>query len=135
MDGFHRAGQERVNAFQVGEQYYFKFYFEETAVFSQINQYYNQYEYRFEVPAGRFEWVKEFLADAGYDLVVVSEFAPFVVVKRKFTAHPNILFEKSVFHTTVQNFNCFVMDDHDAAEAAVAAGARYLRETAVEFEV
>lgn len=134
MDGFHRAGQERVNAFRVGEQYYFKYYFEETEVFSRINQYYDRYDYRFEVPAERFAWVKDFLADAGYELVEVTELEPFVVVKRKFTTHPKILFEKSVLHTSVQNFNCFVMTDRDAVEAAVSEGARLLRETGVEFE-
>lgn len=135
MDGFHRAGHERVNAFEVGEQYFFKYYFEETDVFSEISQYYDQYEYRFEVPVERFVWVKEFLADAGYDLVEVSDVDPFVVVKRKFTTHPKILFEKSVLHSSVQNFNCFVMTDRDAVESAVSAGARSLQETGLEFEV
>lgn len=135
MGAFHRAGRERVNVFPVGERYLFKYYFEETEVFSRISRYYDQYEYRFDVPDARFKYVKSFLADAGYDLVVVTDVSPFVVVKRKFTTHPDILFEQSVIHESVDNFNCFVMTDREAVDAAVDQGARYLRETGLEFEL
>lgn len=132
---FHPAGNERVNAFPDGERYLFKHYFDDEEVFSELQRYYNEYEYRFEVPESRFEHVRDFLEGNGYALVEVDDIEEFAVVKRKYTDHPRVLFKGSVFHRSLGNFNCFVMKDRDAFQRAVNAGARPLMETDLELTV
>jgi hypothetical protein len=128
MSSFGRAGRERVNAFAVGGQYLFRHYFEEDAVFAELGDYYREYDYRFEVPADRLEEVAAFLERNGYALVE-QEPEPFVVLKRKYTDHPDVLFESAVLQRDLGNFNAFLLADRDAVEEAVAAGARRLTDT------
>lgn len=132
---FHRAGHQRVNVFEVDDRYLFKYFFDEDGVFAKLKRYYDSYEYRFEVPAERFEYVREVLLDHGYAPTVVDPVEPFVVVKRKYTDHPEILFRGSVLHRSAGNFNCFVMKDTDAVEQAIEAGAQPLAETDVAFSL
>jgi len=67
--------------------------------------------------------------------VVVDDVAPFAVVKRKYTNHPDVLFKQAVFHRSVDGFNCFVMTDRDAVERAVSSGATPLVDTDLELSV
>lgn len=135
MAEFHRAGQELINAFLVDDEYLFKHYFEERQVFSAINQYYNDYEYRFEVPRDQFASVRDLLDQQGYALVPVDSIADFCVLKRKYTEHPRILFEGSVLHRSIGNFNCFVMKDETAVRQAVEHGAIELHETELDVPI
>ncbi|MFB6219341.1 MAG: hypothetical protein ABEH77_09265 [Halobacteriaceae archaeon] len=128
MASFGRAGLERVNAFRVGDQYMFRHYFEEEAVFAELGEFYEEYDYRFEVPADRFDEVVAFLERNGYTLIE-QEPGPFFVVKRKYTDHPDVLFESAVLQRSVDNFNAFLMADQAAVERAVEGGARRLSET------
>lgn len=130
---FHRAGSERINAFPVGETYLFKHYFDDEEVFGELQRYYDEYEYRFEVPDSRLEHVSDFLDRHGYALVAVDEVEEFAVVKRKYTDHPRVLFKGSVFHRSQGNFNCFVMKDRDAFQQALGAGATPLLETDLDL--
>lgn len=134
MGAFHRSGLERINAFPVGGAFYFKHYFEARQVFAELARYYDDTGYRFEVPAGRFPTVQEFLSRHGYALVPVEEVAAFTVVKRKYTEHPRMLFEGSVYHVGLRNFNCFVMKDQANVEQAVAQGATRFRDTPLTLE-
>lgn len=135
MVAFHRASTERVNAFPVAEEYLFKHYFDEDPVFDALRDYYNEHEYRFEVPASMFEEIQTNLANYGYSLVVVEEIESFVVVKRKYSDHPRVLFRGSVLQRSTSDYNCFVMKDQDVVETAVEAGAQRLPETDVSFSV
>lgn len=129
---FRRAGHEPVNAFPVGGAYLFKHYFEGDAVFRRLRRYYNNAQYRFEVPPDDFDEVRSFLADHGYGLVVVDELDPFVVVVLKYTSHPDNIFKESVIHRGVPDYNCFLMTDREAVERAVEAGATRLEATGLE---
>ena len=135
MASFTRAGQTRLHAFHVGDAYWFRHYFEDDDLFDELKRYYSHYDYRFEVPAGRFERVQRLLDDHGFALVKVDDPTPFAVVKRKYTAHPPVLFKRSVLHRSLGRFNCFVMADREAAERAVAEGARPLADTDLELEL
>ncbi|MDZ7702092.1 MAG: hypothetical protein U5J98_08525 [Halobacteriales archaeon] len=135
MAAFHQAGRTRINAFHVGEAYLFRHYFEDDDVFDALKRYYSSYDYRFEVPESRFGRVDRVLDEHGYALAKVPDPAPFAVVKRKYTDHPTLLFKGSVLHRSLGQFNCFVMKDHEAVEAAVEAGARRLDETDLELEL
>lgn len=122
MPEFRRASRERINVFEVENTYLFKHYVDED-VFSEIGRYYEEYEYRFEVPADRFAFVRQLLEDHDYHPVVVEDVEPFAVLKRKYTDHPDSLFRDAVYHRSRGNFNCFVMKSHEAAERAVDRGA------------
>lgn len=134
MAEFHRAGRERVNVFPVGEAYLFRHYLSEDA-FAELRRYYERYEYRFSVPAGRFDAVAATLERHGYEPVVVDSFEPYAVVKRKYSNHPDVLFSAAVFHRSVGRFNCFVLKDRESVERAVRGGATPIAEADVELPV
>ena len=132
MSEFRRTGQERVNAFRVGERYLFKHYFEGAAVFQRLKEYYNNQQYRFEVPPEEFEELRSFLAAHGYELAAVDFPEEFAVVVEKYTTHPENIFKASVMQRSADGYNCFLMTGRPAVERAVSDGATRLTETAVE---
>jgi len=132
MPGFRPSDRERVNAFQVGERYLFKHYFEGAAVFQRLEEYYNNQQYRFEVPPGEFEAVQSFLSAHGYELTVVDFPEEFVVVVEKYTDHPENIFKASVMQRSADGYNCFLVTDRAAVEQAVSDGATRLTEVAIE---
>lgn len=132
MASFRRAGDERVNVFAVDERYLFKHYFDGDAVFARLQRYYDNQQYRFEVPAEAFEDLREYLADHGYALVVVDAVEAFVVVVQQYTAHPENIFKASVAQRTVDGYNCFLLTDEDAVIHAVADGAVRLADSGLQ---
>ena len=129
MAAFRRAGQEQVNVFEVDETYLFKHYFDGDEVFDRLKQYYNNQQYRFEVPPDEFEDLQSFLAEYGYGLVVVDAIEEFVVVVEKYTTHPENIFKASVIHRSVDGYNCFLLTDQAAVEQATREHATRLTET------
>jgi hypothetical protein len=132
MNSFHRAGDERVNVFEVDEVYLFKHYFDGEDVFDRLKSYYNNQQYRFEVPRDDFETLRSFLSDQGYGLTVVDATEEFAVVVKKYTSHPENIFKESVIRRSVNGYNCFLMKDQDAVEQAVNEGAVPLTKTKFE---
>lgn len=132
MADFRKASHEVVNVFEVDGQFLFKHYFDESAVFREIGEFYVNQDYRFEVPPDQFEEVRSFLAGHGYGLVVVDPIEPFVVVVRQYTAHPENIFKESVSHRSVDRFNFFLLRDQAAVDRVVAEGATPLSDTALE---
>lgn len=128
MGSFRRASTEQVNVFEVDESYLFKHYFDGEDVFDRLKDYYNNRQYRFEVPPDEFEEIRSFLDDHGYGLVIVDELAEFVVVVEKYTAHPENIFKQSVIQRSVDGTNCFLMTEQTAVEQAVHEGACRLTE-------
>jgi hypothetical protein len=132
MASFRRAGHEQVNVFEIDDTYLFKHYFDGEDVFDRLKPYYNNQEYRFEVQPDEFEEIREFLDEQGYGLVLVDALVEFVVVVRKYTDHPNIIFKESVVQRSVGNHNFFRTTDQKAVERAVSEGATRLTESDVE---
>lgn len=131
MAAFRRAGDERVNVFEIDELYLFKHYFDSEEVFDRLKQYNNNQQYRFKVPPDDFEDPHSFLAEHGYGLVVVSAIDKFVVVVEKYTTHPENITKQSVVQRSVDGYNCFLMPDQAAVEQAVHNGETRLTETEV----
>lgn len=131
MGEFRRAGDELVNSFEIGGIYFFRHYFEGEDVFNRLKRYYNNQQYRFEVPASDFDSIRSFLREHGYGLVTVDAIEEFAVVVKKYTNHPENIFKDSVIHRSVDGYNCFVMVDQLAVERAVREGA--IRLTATGF--
>ncbi len=126
---------ERVNAFPIGDYYLFRHYFENETIFERLKPHYNNQEYRFEVPVHRFDQVRAFLRDRGYELREVDEFEPFAVVVEQYTAHPENIFNAAVLHRSVSGYNVFLLRDRDSVETVIRQGATRLGEAdiAVEF--
>jgi len=124
-----RPTDEQVNVFEVDETYLFKHYFDGDDVFGRLRQFYNQHQYRFEVPPDEFDDLRAFLADHGYELVVAEPIAKYVVVVEQYTAHPESIFEDSVIQRTSDQYNCFLLTDQYAVAGAVAEGATRLSDT------
>lgn len=132
MVAFRKAGHERINAFLIGNRYLFKHYFEDAVVFDRVKRYYNNSQYRFEVPASEFDDLRGFLAEHGFGLVSIDVLDPFVVVVRKYTDHPDAIFRDSVIHRGIPDYNCFLMKSRAAVERATGEGAVPIEETPLE---
>ena len=123
--------RERINAFEIDGTYLFKHYFEQDDIFAQFRRYYNESDYRFEVPADAFTEVQALLEDRFFELTVVDDVEPFCVVKRKYTDHPDVLFKASVLQRERADYNVFLMKDELAVEQAVNNGATRLADVDV----
>jgi len=131
MAEFRQATNERVNVFEVDEMYLFKHYFDDDEVFHRLKEYYNNQQYRFEIPPSDFENLRSYLSSYGYGLVVVDAVSAFVVVVEKYTAHPENIFKSSVIHRSVDGYNCFLLRDQDSVELSVEDGATRLTDTEI----
>jgi len=131
MPEFHRAGRKRINVFEGEETYVFRHYVEDE-LFQELQPFYT--DGRFEVPKDRFDKVEDLLTDNSYDPVVVEDVEQYCVVKRRYTEHPDILFEESVLETGTADHTVFVMKDLDAVEAALGKGATRITDTDVVSE-
>lgn len=127
-----RAGLKQVNVFHIGDAYLFKYYFDVEDAYQRVKQYYNIQQSRFEVAASDFEELRSALIDHGYNLDVVDETAPFVVVVRKYTAHPEEIRDRSVAKRSVDEYNCFLMPHETAIEDMVDDGAARLVDTTLD---
>lgn len=132
MAGFSRAGNERVNAFPVDDNYLVKHYFETDDVFHRLKRYYNNHQYRFEIPVEEFTDVRSFLENYGYDLIEVELIDEYIVVVKKYTDHPDNIFKISVMQRSVDNYNCFLIKDKASVEQMCNSGAVQFGKTDLE---
>ncbi|EMA39158.1 hypothetical protein [Halobiforma nitratireducens] len=124
--------REQINVFAVGDRYLFKQYFDEDAVFDALRPYYNEDDYRFEVPEDAFADVQEILEDHFYEPVVIQDLEPFCVVHPKYTEHPSVLFKASVLQRSHGDRHVFLLKDQLSVEQAVNNGATALAETDID---
>jgi len=123
------AAGSPVNAFQVGDVYLCKHYFEGDAVFARLRHYYYNTGYRFVVPTSEFDGVQRFLADHGYALQPVTSLEEYAVVVRKYTAHPAGIFKRSVHQFDHGDHTVFLLKDRDAVDEMTEAGATPLADS------
>lgn len=129
-----REAGSRVNAFRLGDTYYFRHYFEGEAVFARLRRYYENEHYRFAVPARQFDGVRRFLREHGYAVREVAEHERYTVVVRKYSAHPENIFKEAVDQRSRDGYNVFLLKDEAAVESAVAQGATRLRDADLTLE-
>lgn len=120
--------REPIYVFQIGDEYLFSHYFRRTDIFSELRVYYNDDEYRFEVPEDDFPRVLELLEQNRYDPIRVEDLEEFAVVKEQYTEHKDIL-RNSVMHWSRDEYNIFLMQSPHAVKEAVEQGATPLEET------
>ena len=124
--------REQVNLFRVEDRYLFKQYFDQDAVFTALRDYYNQDDYRFEVPPDVVEEVKQVLRGHMFEPVVVDAPAEFCVVYPKYTDHPDVLFKAAVLQRSKRDKHLFLLKDQLSVEQAVNNGATRLADTDME---
>lgn len=127
------ADSERVNVFPLGDRYLFRHYFDE-AVFDLLRRHYDNREYRFDVPARRFEPLRASLRDRGYELSVVDAIPPYAVVVRKYSTHPENVFNAAVIQRATTDYNVFVLRDKRSVALAVKQGATRLVDTDLDVD-
>ena len=121
--------REQVNLFRVEDRYLFKQYFDQDKVFTALRDYYNQDDYRFEVPPDAVEEVKQVLREHMFEPVVVDAPAEFCVVYPKYTDHPDVLFKAAVLQRSKRDKHLFLLKDQLSVEQAVNNGATRLADT------
>ena len=121
--------REQVNLFRVEDRYLFKQYFDQDTVFTALRDYYNQDDYRFEVPPDVVEEVKQVLREHMFEPVVVDAPAEFCVVYPKYTDHPDVLFKTAVLQRSKRDKHLFLLKDQLSVEQAVNNGATRLVDT------
>ena len=124
--------REQVNLFRVEDRYLFKQYFDQDTVFTALRDYYNQDDYRFEVPPDAVEEVKQVLREHMFEPVVVDAPAEFCVVYPKYTDHPDVLFKAAVLQRSKRDKHLFLLKDQLSVEQAVNNGAKRLADTDME---
>ena len=123
-----------ITAFEIDDTYLFSHYFEQDDVFAKLSEYYNDAEYRFEVPAQDLDSVRTVLDDHFYEPEVADDTEAFCVVKEKYTDHADIL-RNAVFHTSRREYTVFLMKDALTVEQAVEQGATRLAEADLEVRL
>jgi len=114
--------------FHIGDEYLFSHYFDRQDIFTALQEYYNDENYRFEVPENDFESVQQRLEDAYYELTVVNELEHYCVVIDKYDEHAEILRESvATWERRGQRF--FLMKNQLAVKEAIERGADRLTET------
>jgi hypothetical protein len=131
----HADGRPRVNAFNVEGAYLFRHYFDGDAVFARLRRYYEPDQYRFAVPASEFDGVRRFLDGHGYRLEPVSALDPYVVLVRKYTAHPENIFKQSVLQRSHGDYTLFLLTDRTAVDRAVEEGAVRLADSPISVQL
>jgi hypothetical protein len=119
---------EQITVFVVDDEYLFSHYFTREDLFEQLSEYYNEEAYRFEIPADKFEAVREQLADEYIKFVVVEDLEAYCVIKDKYTEHADIL-RDSVLHWERDGQLFFVMKDELSVKEAIERGATPIADT------
>jgi hypothetical protein len=122
------ADRERVTVFRVGDEFFFSYYFDRQDVFEELRDYYDDDHYRFAVPADEFDAVRDVLADAFYEPVVVEDLEPYCVVIEQYEKHAEIL-RQSVATWERDGHRFFLLKDDLAVREAVERGATRVEET------
>jgi len=114
--------------FKIDDEYLFSHYFDQEDVFEDLQDYYNDDAYRFEVPTEEFDTVSARLEEAYFDPEVVTDLEPYCVVIDKYDEHAEIL-KQSVANWERDGKRFFLMKNDLAAKEAVERGATRISET------
>jgi hypothetical protein len=119
---------ERIRVFPMDGEYWFSHYFDRQDLFQRLREYYNEDDYRFEIPADEFETVRQELAEEYVELDVVEDREAFCVVKEQYSEYGDVL-RDSVAYWERRGQRFFLMKDDLAVKEAVERGAERLADT------
>lgn len=122
------VNSELIVVFHTGDEYLFSHYFDRQDIFRDLSDYYNDEQYRFEVPAADFESVQQQLEDAYYKLRIIEDLESYCVVTEKYDKHADILRE-SIATWERRGHRFFLMKSKLAVKEAIDQGASRVSET------
>ena len=116
--------REKINLFKIGRLWCFKHFFDDKEIFMELNEYYNQDKYRFELPTvGERNKIMKYLDRKGFELVLIEDPSEYTVTLDVFKKYATIL-RNSIDNDVKDNLRIFVMKDMAAVEEAITAGAK-----------
>lgn len=124
---------EEITAFDTGDNYIFKTYFDEDRLFKQLEKYYNKDKYRFEIPEFDLEQVRQVLEEYYYELEATDSVDDYCVVVDRKSDSSDIL-RNSVMRKRRGQHEILVMKDELSKEQAIEKGAVSLKKSGVHGE-
>jgi len=124
---------EKITAFDTGERYIFKNYFDEDQLFKQLKKYYDRHKYRFEIPYEDIEEVRQLLDEYFYKLEITDRLQAYCVVVPEEADSSGIL-RNSVMKKQTHRHEILVMKDKISVRQAEEDGAIRLEKSEVQTE-
>jgi len=124
---------EEITAFDFKDTYLFTAYFDEKQLFNQLEKYYNRDKYRFKVPGGSLEEVRQTLYDYFYELVIEDSPEEYCVVAGEET-DTNAILRYSVMSKQRRNYDIYLMKDKISLKQTVEQGAIRVEKSEVKTE-
>ena len=116
--------REKINLFKIGRVWCFKHFFDDKELFRELYDYYNQDQYRFELPTvGERNKIIKYLERKGFEIALIEDLSNYTVTLEIFKKYAPLL-RNSIDHIVKGNIRIFVMNDMAAVEEAIAAGAK-----------
>jgi hypothetical protein len=113
----------RINIFKLSGAYYFKQFFDDPELFSELEPFYETQRYRFKMPtSGERNKVMKLLDRKGYDPTLIEDPAPYTVEISKYTKYGELL-KNSVESYPLWDKIVLVMKDLAWVEQVLAMGA------------
>jgi len=113
----------RINIFKLIGAYYFKHFFDDPALFRELEPFYDKSLYRFKMAsAGERNKVMKVLDMKGYDPTIIDDPAPYTVEIGKYQKYGELL-KNSVDNYPLREKIIFIMKDIACVEQALAMGA------------
>lgn len=125
--------KEETTAFESGQTYLFKQYFDKDEHFQKPQQYYKYDNYRFEVTDGETSVVRQILDNTFYELKIADEPMDYCVVQDKQENSSNIS-RNSVANQRRGNYEICVRKDEISVRQAIEKGATRLEEADLRKE-
>ena len=125
--------QEEITAFEFGQTYLFKQYFDKDDLFQQLQEHYNSDKYRFEVPGGEISKVRQILDSFFYELKIADEPMDYCVVQDKQVDSSDIL-RNSVANQRQGNYEIYLMKNEMSVGQAIEKGATRLKKADLKKE-
>jgi hypothetical protein len=124
---------EEITVFETGNRYTFKTYFDEDQLFKELEKYYNDDKYRFEIPQIDLEQVRQILENYYYELDVTDSVEDYCVVVDRKSKSANTL-RNSVMRKHRGQHEVLIMKDELSKRQAVEKGAVTLEKSEVGNE-
>ncbi|WP_336326488.1 hypothetical protein [Halovenus sp. HT40] len=124
---------EEITVFEIGGTYIFKQYFDENQLFKQLEKYYNEDKYRFEIPEDDLEQVRQVLEKYYYKLEVADSVDAYCVVVDKKSDSSNIL-RNSVMRKEKRQHEVIVIKNKLSKKQAIEQGAVSIEKSEVTEE-
>lgn len=117
--------------FKIENIYIFKHYFDNQSAFNELDKYYNSDEYRFEIPEGDLDIIRQILDKYYYELQIVEDLNPYCVVVEKGRDYSDIL-KSTVLTKERSGLLVLLLKDELSVDQAIEHGAIKLSNSEID---